>query len=232
MADDVTPSAHTPMTWEDFRKSFYYGDHADMQLKFLARMTDDAAADAVARVLSRLGEAFDTGDLGAVRDAVYEAQVEAYAGDPSPAVSDAPFSPLAGELSHQRLALISAGGVFRVGDDPMGADGPTQQESLRLITDFLRGAPTLSHIPRDTPDSELTARHPGYDATTAQRDPGTVFPLAVLRELADEGRVRLAETHYAFTGAASQVRLREQAAPQWVEQLRADEVDACLLVAT
>lgn len=234
MEQTPTPEgkASSSMSFEDFRNSFYYGDHADMQFKFLARMSDDAGADAVAQILARLGEAFDTGDLEPVREAVYEAQVDAYAGDDTPTVSEAPFARLDGELASHRLALITAGGVFRIGDDPMGPHGPSQQESLALITDFLRGAPTLSRIPRDTPDSQLTARHPGYDAVTAQRDPGTVFPLAVLRELEDEGRVRLADTHYAFTGATSQRRLRDQVAPQWAEQLTAEEVDACLLVAT
>jgi Glycine/sarcosine/betaine reductase selenoprotein B (GRDB) len=221
-----------PMTFEDFRKAFYYGRYSDMQFKFLARMEDEPAADAVAGVLARLGEALDTGDLASVGQAVYEAQVAAHAGDSAPTVDDAPFAPLSGELADLRLALMSAGGVFRVGDDPMGPDGPTQPESLTLIKDFLRGAPTLSVIPKDTPDSALTARHPGYDARTAQRDPATVFPLAVLREMEAEGALRLAEDHYAFTGATSQVRLREQVAPEWAQRLRADGVDACLLVAT
>lgn len=221
-----------PMTFEDFRQAFYYGRYADMQFKFLARMDDEPAADAVAAVLDRLGETFDTGDLAPVRQAVYEAQVSAYSGDSSPTVDDAPFTALPAELPVLRLALLSAGGVFRVDDDPMGPDGPSQQESLALIKDFLRGAPTLSVIPKDTPDSALTARHPGYDARTAQRDPGTVFPLEVLRDLEAEGRVRLADDHYAFTGATSQVRLREQVAPEWVQRFRADQVDACLLVAT
>jgi len=220
------------MSFEDFRKAFYYGRYADMQFKFLARMGDESAADAVAAVLDRLGEALDTGDLAPVRSAVYEAQVAAYAEEEGPTVDDAPFAPLPGELSDLRLGLVSAGGVFRIGNDPMGPDGPTQQESLAMIKDFLRGAPTLSVIPKDTPDSELTARHPGYDARTAQRDPGTVFPLSLLRELEAEGTVRLADDHYAFTGATSQVRLREQVAPEWVRRLRADGVDACLLVAT
>jgi len=221
-----------PMGFASFRKSFYYGAHSDMQAKFLAAMTDEEGADALARVLDRLGVAFDTGDLGLVREAVYEAQVAAYAEDDEPTVHSAPFTALTGDLADRRLALISAGGVFRVDDDPMGPDGPTQQESLALIKDFLRGAPTLSEIPRDTPDAMLTARHPGYDARTAQRDPGTVFPLSVLRELSAEGAVGLADTHYSFTGATSQVRLREQAAPQWAQRLRAEGVDACMLVAT
>ncbi len=221
-----------PMTFEDFGKAFYYGRYADMQFKFLARMDDEPAADAVAAVLARLGEALDTGDLAPVRQAVYEAQVAAYAGDSSPTVDDAPFAPLPGELSELRLGLLSAGGMFRVGDDPMGPDGPSQQESPALIKDFLRGAPTLSVIPKETPDAELTARHPGYDARTPQREPATVFPLSILRELEAEGTVRLADHHYAFTGATSQVRLREQVAPEWARRFRADGMDACLLVAT
>jgi D-proline reductase (dithiol) PrdB len=224
--------AAEPVTFEEFRNSFYYGEHADMQFKFLASMPDDQAADALAGILARLGEAFDTGDFSGVRDAVQAAQVDAYAGDDTPTVADAPFAPVTGDLADLRLALISAGGVFRVGEDPMGPEGPTQQESLSLIKQFLKGAPTLSRIPKNTPDSDLTARHPGYDARTAQRDPGTVFPLAVLRDLEAEGRVRLAENHYAFTGATSRGRLRDQVAPQWADRLRADGVDACLLVAT
>lgn len=225
-------TADEPMTFQEFRKSFYYGSHADMQFKFLARMDDHAAGDALARVLAEIGEALDTGDLSGVRDAVHTAQVSAYQGDDTPVVDDAPFTPLPAPLPDLRLALVSAGGVFRADDDPMGPDGPTQAESLRLIKDFLRGTPSLSVIPTDTPDSALTARHPGYDARTAQRDPGTVFPLAVLRELAAEGRVRLAEHHYAFTGATSQSRLRTEVAPEWARRLPADGVDACLLVAT
>jgi len=221
-----------PMSFESFRTSFYYGEHSDMQAKFLAAMSDEEAADVLATVVDRLGVAFDAGDLEPVRQAVYEAQVAAYAGDQTPTVDSAPFTALTGDLAERRLVLISAGGVFRVDDDPMGPDGPTQQESLALIKVFLRSAPTLSAIPRDTPDAMLTARHPGYDARTAQRDPGTVFPLSVLRELSAEGAVGLADTHYSFTGATSQVRLREQAAPQWAQRLRAEGVDACLLVAT
>ncbi len=221
-----------PVSFESFRKSFYYGARSDMQAKFLAAMTDEQAADALAHIMAALGEAFDTGALEPVREAVYRAQVDAYREGDAPTVQDAPFTPFTGNLADRRLALISAGGVFQVGDDPMGLDGPTQQESLLMIKDFLRGAPTLSEIPRGTPDEMLTARHPGYDARTAQRDPGTVFPLAVLRELAAEGAVGLADTHYSFTGATSQVRLREQAAPRWARQMRAEGVDACLLVAT
>ncbi len=225
------PSA---MTFEEFRTAFYYGEFADMQFKFLSGMSDREAAETLAMVLHRLGEAFDTGDLGPVRQAAYDAQVRAYTPDeePEPAVDDAPFAPLGQPLAETRLALISAGGVFPADQDPMGPDGPTQQESLPLILDFLRSAPTLSTIPWDLPEEQVAVRHPGYDATTAQRDLGTVFPLRHLRELADEGRLQLVDEHYGFAGACSQSRLRKEVAPAWAEHMAAREVDAALLVAT
>lgn len=233
---DEDPSAAAParpMSMEDFRRSFYYGDHADMQFKYLARMSDQAAADAIAEVLAAVGETLDTGDLAALCDIVYRAQVRGYTPDgPVETVSHTPFTPVPGPLSDVTLALVSAGGVYVVDDDPMGPDGPSQQDSLRLITEFLRGAPTLSTIPLDTPNARLTARHPGYDARTAQRDPSTVFPLDHLRDLAAAGRVTLAEEHFAFTGATSQRRLEKEVAPRWAEHLAAREVDAVFLVAT
>ena len=229
--DDATADA---MSFEDVRRSFYYGDHADMQFKYLARMTDEDAADAIAEVLQTVGEVVDTGDLDRLRQVVTDAQIRGYEPDepPTPTVDDAPFTPLAGPLADARLALISAGGVFVQGDDPMGPDGPTQAESLAMIQEFLRGKATLSEIPSDTRMEALTARHPGYDARTAQRDPQTVFPLDHLRDLASDGRVRLADTHYAFTGATSQRRLEKQTAPAWAEHMAAREVDVVFLVAT
>lgn len=247
MADNVTPSPESPqpetaagddatsaaMSFEDFRRSFHYGDHADMQFKYLARLEDSTSADAIASILAAVGESLDTGDLDIVRDAVYRSQVAGYAPEqPAAPPADIPFTPLGRPLSELRLALISAGGVFVVDDDPMGPDGPSQQESLTLINEFLRGTPTLSVIPVDTPNDRLTARHPGYDARTAQRDPSTVFPLDHLKDLASQGRFELASEHYAFTGATSQRRLEKHVAPEWAEHMAAREVDAAFLVAT
>jgi len=228
--DDATDAA---MSFEDFRRSFHYGEHADMQFKYLARLDDATAADAVASILAAVGESLDTGDLAPAHDAVYRSQVAGYAPDqPATPPDDIPFTPLDRPLSELRLALISAGGVFVIDDDPMGPDGPSQEESLKLINDFLRGTPTLSVIPVDTPKDRLTARHPGYDARTAQRDPSTVFPLEHVQELASQERFQLASEHYAFTGATSQRRLEKHVAPEWAEHMAAREVDVALLVAT
>ncbi len=232
--DHGTGPAEQPMTMAGFRESFYYGEHADMQFKYLAKLDDAQAADAIAEVLATVGEVADTGDLDVLRSTLFELQVAAYTPDDpaEPAVEDAPFAPLRGPLAEQRLALITAGGVFDRDDDPLGPDGPTRAESLSMIQDFLRGTPTLSTISVDTPPERLTARHPGYDARTAQRDPDTVFPLTHLRALAAEGRVQLADEHYAFAGATSQRRLEKQVAPRWAEHMAAREIDVCFLVAT
>lgn len=227
------PQDAAALSFEEFRQSFAYGSRADMQFKFLKRMSDTDAADALAAVLAAVGEVLDTRELDVLHDVVHRAQVEGYLPtEPPTAPDDIPFTPLRAELSELRMALISAGGVFVVNDDPMGPDGPTQQESLALINDFLRGTPTLSVIPVDTPNERITARHPGYDARTAQRDPSTVFPLEHLRTIEADGRVRLAAEHYAFTGATSQRRLEKRVAPQWAEHMAAREVDVAFLVAT
>ncbi len=221
------------LSFEEFRKSFYYGDHADMQFKYLARMSDEDAADTVAAVLAAVGETLDTRDVDALREVVYRAQVIGnLPAEPGDAATDIPFAPLPRPLADLQLALISAGGVYRADDDPMGPDGPSQQEALGLINEFVRGTPTLSTIPVDTPHDELTARHPGYDARSAQRDPSAVFPLDHLREFAASGRARLAEEHYGFVGATSQRRLEKEVAPRWAEHMAAREVDVAFLVAT
>lgn len=232
-ASTPAPGEPTALPFAEFRESFYYGDHADMQFKYLAKMSDEAAADAIAAMLAAAGETLDTGDLDALRDVVREAQVDGYRSDEDVAPpADIPFTPLPGPLPDLTLALVSAGGVYLSDDDPMGPFGPSQQESLALITEFLRGTPTLSAIPVDTPEDSLTARHPGYDARTAQRDPSTVFPLGHLRDLAREGRVTVADEHYGFAGATSQRRLERHVAPKWAEHMAAREVDAVFLVAT
>lgn len=223
-----------PMTFEDFRHSFYYGTHADMQFKFLKNLNDEDAADGLALLLHRLGEAFDTGDWDAVRRTAFELQVAAYRPpDPvEPEFDDAPFTPLTEPVAEVPLALISAGGIFRRDDDPRGPDAPTQDEVLDEIKDHLRSVPELLELPADTAPDELGARHPGYDAETAQRDPNTAFPLEILRGLEGEGRLTLAPVHYSFIGAASQVRLRERVAPEWAQRLLEARVGAALLVAT
>jgi len=238
MSESATPddqSTETGLSFAAFRQMFHYAEHPNMQFKFLKHFDDEAGAAAIASIFTAVAETLDTGDLNLLHRTVQRAQADAShipRPDEPPALEDIPFVPLTKPLAEVNVELLSAGGVFVKGDDPMGPNGPTQEESLPLITEFLRGIPTLSLIPKDTPDNAVTARHPGYDALTAQRDPATVFPLSTLRQLNEDGVCGIADTHRSFTGATSYSRLKKEVAPQWAADYVAREVDAVLLVAT
>lgn len=228
-------SDDTGLSFAAFRAMFHYADHADMQFKFLKHFSDADGTAAIAAVFKAVGATLDTGDVTELHRVVQRLQVDAShipKPDVHPEPSEIPFAALTKPLADVELELLTAGGVFAVGDDPMGPDGPSQDDSLGLITEFLRGVPTLSVIPAETPDDRLTARHPGYDAKTAQRDPNTVFPLSILREISADGHVGIAKNHGSFTGATSFGRLKKEVAPAWAADYVARDVDAVLLVAT
>ncbi len=143
-----------------------------------------------------------------------------------------PWTPLARPLSQARLTLISTGGLFIEGHDPLGTSGPTQEEAVPRIQEFLRSDPVLVTIPKNTPQHRLRVRHPGYDIRGAQRDHNVVFPIDRLNALEAEGIIgHLAEEAYSFVGATSQLRLLKEYAPRWARGIKDQGVDAALLVA-
>lgn len=225
-------------TFEEFRQSLNYGSRTDLLFKVLGgrNLSDSDVEEFFRGLLERLGDAFDTGDYEAVRGYCFEWQVKGYAPREGTApqfqYDAAPWTPLAKPLSQVRLALISTGGMFVEGHDPLGPNGPTQQESVLRIQDFLRGDPALATIPRNTPAQLLCVRHPGYDIRGVLRDHNVMFPLDHLAALEAEGVIgELAEETYSFIGATSQIRLLKQHAPNWAEHLKERGVNAALLVA-
>ena len=91
--------------------------------------------------------------------------------------------------------------------------------------------PTWSTIPVDTAPEQLRVRHGGYRVHAATVDHNVVLPLDALRDLADEGVIGASSPRtYSFVGATSQLRLRDHVAPAWAAHLRAEDVDAVLLV--
>ncbi len=223
-------------TLDEFRRSFSYGSRNDLLFKFIGGqgLGDEEAGEFFRGLLAELGEAFDTGDYDGVLDYCFQWQVRGYTpgedAEPAFEYDVAPWAPLAKPLSDCRVALISTGGVYVDGEDPMGPGGPTQEEAVGRIQEFLRSPPALVSIPRDIEAGRLRVRHPGYDIRGAQRDYNVVFPVDRLKELESEGVFgELAEENYSFVGAVSQKRLL-QVAPQWAERLREREVDAVLLV--
>jgi hypothetical protein len=222
-----------PESFSEFKTSFSYGSRSDLSFKFLKSMPDDEAAEFLRRLLEEVGDAYDTGDVVSIIELAIEAQITGYRPtQPSRwSYDDRPFTPLRKPLSESRVGLMTSSGHFVAGADPQpfGVTAMTQQEAEDRIGEFLKEAPTLSHIPRDTPGDELRVRHGGYDVRSALRDYNVSFPRDALLTVAADRGASVAETLYSFTGAAAQGRVRKLA-PEWAQQLHDDEIDVLLLV--
>ncbi len=224
-------------SFEEFLGSFAYGSRNDLLFKFLHTrngLKERGGAEFFRRLLELLGDAFDTGDYTEVMAHCVNSQIDGYtpAEDAEPLWSydETPWSPLKKPLGESRLALVSTGGLFVDGDDPL-PDAPTQRQAIPRIDEFLRMEPTLSEIPLGLDRSSLRVRHPGYDIRGTERDHNVIFPIDRLTEAQQEGLVgEIAETAYSFVGATSQLRLKKHAAPRWAEMLIGRGVDAALLV--
>ena len=230
MTDTPTNPAET---FEDFKRSFSYGSRSDLSFKFLAGLSDEDAALFFQELLWKIGQVFDDGDFLRVIEHVVDGQIQSYTNPGSWAYEDAPFTPLAKQLAESRLALITSTGHFVAGEDPepFGVKDMTQEEAVKRIGDFLKAEPTLTAIPMDISHEELSVRHGGYDIRGVQADPNVAFPVDRLRELADEGLIgELLPNAYSFVGAAAQLRILNHAGPKWVDLLKAQDVDAALLV--
>ena len=118
-------------------------------------------------------------------------------------------------LAERRVVIISTAGLHRRGDRAFDRD----DGSYRVI-------------PAQTPASELVMSHVSvnFDRTGFQQDHNVVFPIDRLRELVADGTVgSMASVHYSFMGAFP-VDAAEPHAKHLAGMLKADRVDAALLV--
>ena len=233
----TTPESESRLTLKGFADSFFYGSRSNLDFKFLADLSDTEAADFFEGLLGELSRTIDDGDAARLVDLARSWQRHAYGAHLDSkaafAYDDVPFSILATPLAEARVALVTSSGHFVAGDDPkpFGIEHMTQSEAEARIGEFLRAEPTLSHIPVDTPAGQLRVRHGGYPVDAALIDHNVTLPLRAMRELHDEGVIgELAADARSFVGATSQLKLRERVAPLWVDELRAAQVDAVLLV--
>jgi len=118
-------------------------------------------------------------------------------------------------LKDRKVALISTAGLQRRDDRPFGM-----------------GADDYRIIASDTPPSEIVMSHisTNYDRTGYQQDINVVFPLQRLKELVKEGEIgSVAQYHYSFMGATDPTAM-EMRARELARIMRAEGVDAVLLV--
>jgi D-proline reductase (dithiol) PrdB len=131
-----------------------------------------------------------------------------------PTYDDTP--PLGGKpLAERRVAIISTAGLHKRGERP-----------------FRPGDGSYRVIPAGTAANELVMSHisVNFDRTGFQQDLNVVFPIDRLRELVAEGVVgSAASVHYSFMGAFPPAAA-EPHARHLAGLLKADKVDAALLV--
>ena len=131
-----------------------------------------------------------------------------------PTYVDTPL--LAGKaLRERRVAIISTAGLHRRGDRA-----------------FRPGDGSYRVVAADTHANQLVMSHisVNFDRTGFQQDLNTVFPIDRLRELVTDRTVgSMADVHYSFMGAFPPAAA-EPHAQHLAGLLKADKVDAALLV--
>ncbi len=233
MSDQPQSPAGTDQTEtiEDLRRSFWYGSRSNLSFKYLKDLSDAEFGDFLNELLTEVSSMIDSGEPTGVIDAAYRWQIQAYAGhlgDPNDfphRFDDVPITALPKPLAECRVTLLTSSGHFVDGDDPkpFGLESMTQAEAEARIGDFLKEAPSLSSIPVDVDPGELRVRHGGYPTDAVRSDHQVGLPIGHLADLAADGVIgALNPTAYSFVGAASQVRLKRQVAPEWAERLRND----------
>lgn len=126
-----------------------------------------------------------------------------------------PWTPISKPLGECRITLIGSGGIYRHGQIAFHTKDDT---SIRIIA-------------RDTAASELRIAHFAYDETDARADPDCVFPLARLRELAEQQVIDDLSDAAAFMGGIySTRRVEAETVLLLLDHCEAQEPDLVLLV--
>ncbi|HJM74774.1 MAG TPA: glycine/sarcosine/betaine reductase selenoprotein B family protein [Dehalococcoidia bacterium] len=134
-----------------------------------------------------------------------------------------PFTPLSKPLAESRIGLITTAAEF---DRTKGDQGPNAAYNMgaKFHAVFTRPTDTV-------PD--LRVSHIGYDRRNAQvEDLNAYFPMQRLHEAVSAGRIgELATNFHAVPTLRSQRKTIERDAPEILERLRKEEIDAAVLVA-
>ncbi len=117
-------------------------------------------------------------------------------------------------LSERRVAIISTAALIKSGDLP-----------------FAFGTAEARRVPASWSAADILMSHVSinFDRSGFQRDINTVYPIARLRELAEEGVIAgVADTHYTVMGSSDPDEMGD-AVEQIVGQLKQERVDSILL---
>ncbi len=135
-----------------------------------------------------------------------------------------PWTPLSKPLSECTVSLISSAALVLRGDRPFDQQGERD--------DPWWGDPSHRVIPRSATSDEVACHHLHIHTAAAEQDLNCVLPIHRLVELEEAGFIgRAATSHYSFMGYQPRDQeLLARTVPAIIEQLRAEQVDAVLLV--
>lgn len=126
------------------------------------------------------------------------------------------------DLAHSKIAIATTGGLIRKGNpDQQGSSHAKRY--LRFDVAGMRGL---------SPD-EFEAFHSGYFNQHSSTNPNYIAPLSYLSDLRDAGVIgSVHETIYSLVGVGTGVEVAREYGAEIADQMVAEEVDGCLLVAT
>lgn len=132
-----------------------------------------------------------------------------------------PWAPVARPLRDSRIALVTSAGLYRPGVDRDFGEKEGDDISVRLL-------------PADVELSSLAVGQTSdaFDRSAIERDHNLALPLDRLRTLERDGIIgSVAPRHVSFNGSMlAPGRFIRDTAPEVVDVLRVDQVDAALFV--
>jgi D-proline reductase (dithiol) PrdB len=134
---------------------------------------------------------------------------------------DVPFTRLAKPPADCTIALVTTAAPYQPDKGPQGPGAP-----YNAAAKFYRVYSGESAI-----DHDVRISHVAIDRKhTSMEDPGTWFPLPIMREAASRGRFRLARRFHGMPTNRSRRVTVEVDAPELLARCRDDGVDAVVLV--
>lgn len=130
-----------------------------------------------------------------------------------------PFTPLELEdLSSATVTLVSATGVHLSDQEPFTTAGS--------------GDVTYREIPAFTEPEDLRITHSQYDHAEADTDTNIVFPLATLRDMADEGMIaEISPIHFSYGFTTRLRELYETTFPEIADRIEHSRTKVVLMTA-
>jgi D-proline reductase (dithiol) PrdB len=131
----------------------------------------------------------------------------------------APFTPLKKSLRECRVSMLTSGGISHCTRPPFN---PQAKNDLRL-----------DDVDSCASESDFEINDSYYDTRDAEKDLNVVFPLARMRELAEEGVIGSVASRL-WSGFMGRTYIRskviKEAAPALARELQKDGVDLFVLV--